>query len=89
VDQFEQVFTQCADESERHAFVTALHAAATVGHGPRQVPAAAVVLVVRADFEAQCVDYEELATASTLPTSSGPAASRAASPRAPTALTRA
>ncbi len=63
VDQFEQVFTQCPDEAERHAFITALHAAATVGHGPEQLPAAIVILVVRADFEVRCVDYEELAGA--------------------------
>ena len=63
VDQFEQVFTQCADESERRAFITALHAAATTGHGQRQVPAAMVILAVRADFEARCADYEELADA--------------------------
>jgi energy-coupling factor transporter ATP-binding protein EcfA2 len=63
VDQFEQVFTQCRDESERRAFITALHAAATTGHGPRQVPAAMVILIVRADFEARCADYEEMAPA--------------------------
>jgi WD40 repeat protein len=63
VDQFEQVFTQCTDESERSAFITALHAAAAIGHGPDQVPAAMVILVVRADFEARCTVYEELAEA--------------------------
>ena len=63
IDQFEQVFTQCDSESERRAFITALHAAATVGQGPRQVPAALVVLVVRADFEARCADYSELTAA--------------------------
>jgi len=44
VDQFEEVFTQCADESQRRAFITALHAAATARHGPGQPPAALVVL---------------------------------------------
>jgi WD40 repeat protein len=63
VDQFEQVFTQCTDEGERRAFITALHAAAATGHGPDQVPAAMVILVVRADFEARCTVYEELAEA--------------------------
>lgn len=63
VDQFEQVFTQCGDEEQRRAFITALHAAATTGHGPAQIPAALVVLVVRADFEARCADYEQLAAA--------------------------
>src|SRR5262245_45384116 len=63
VDQFEQVFTQCPDEGQRRAFVTALHAAATVGQGPDQVPAALVVLGVRADFEARCANYPQLADA--------------------------
>ena len=63
VDQFEELFTQCADEGQRRAFITALHAAATAGHGPDQTPAALVVLGVRADFEARCADYPELADA--------------------------
>jgi WD40 repeat protein len=62
VDQFEELFTQCADEEQRQAFITALHAAAAA-HGPDQVPAALVVLGVRADFEARCADYLELAGA--------------------------
>jgi len=61
VDQFEELFTHCADEGQRRAFITALHAAATVGHGPDQTPAALAVLGVRADFEARCADYPELA----------------------------
>ena len=61
VDQFEEVFTQCAEEGQRRAFITALHAAATAGHGPDQAPAAMVVLGVRADFEARCADYPQLA----------------------------
>ena len=61
VDQFEELFTQCADEGQRRAFITALHAAATAGHGPDQAPAALVVLGVRADFEARCADYPQLA----------------------------
>jgi transcriptional regulator with XRE-family HTH domain len=63
VDQFEELFTQCADEGQRRAFITALHAAATAGHVPDQTPAALVVLGVRADFEARCADYPELADA--------------------------
>ena len=63
VDQFEELFTQCADEGQRRAFITALHAAATARHGPDQAPAALVVLGVRADFEARCADYPELAGA--------------------------
>ena len=61
VDQFEELFTLCADEGQRRAFITALHAAATAGHGPDQAPAALVVLGVRADFEARCADYPQLA----------------------------
>jgi WD40 repeat protein len=62
IDQFEQLFTQCSDEQQRHAFVSALHAA-TAGPGAGQPPAALAVLVVRADFEARCADYPELAPA--------------------------
>ena len=63
VDQFEQLFTQCPDEQQRRAFITALHAAATVRHGPDHEPAALVVVGVRADFEARCADYPQLAGA--------------------------
>ena len=63
VDQFEELFTQCADEGQRRAFITALHAAATARRGPDQAPAALVVLGVRADFEARCADYPQLADA--------------------------
>ena len=63
VDQFEQVFTQCPDEEQRRAFLTALHAAARPGHGSDQAAAALVVLGVRADFEARCADYPQLADA--------------------------
>jgi WD40 repeat protein/transcriptional regulator with XRE-family HTH domain len=61
VDQFEELFTQCAEEGQRRAFITALHAAATAGHGPDQAPAALVVLGLRADFEARCASYPQLA----------------------------
>jgi hypothetical protein len=63
VDQFEQLFTQCADEGQRKAFITALYAAASTGHGPDHAPAALVVLGMRADFEARCADYPQLAEA--------------------------
>jgi WD40 repeat protein len=45
VDQFEEVFTQCADEAERATFVAALAHAATVPGG-----ACIVVLTMRSDF---------------------------------------
>lgn len=60
VDQFEQVFTQCGDEHERRAFISALHSAA---HGSVGTPTALVVLAVRADFEERCADYPELVEA--------------------------
>jgi len=61
VDQFEELFTQCTEEGQRRAFITALHAAAAAGHGPDQAPAALVVLGLRADFEARCASYPQLA----------------------------
>jgi hypothetical protein len=63
VDQFEQVFTQCADEGHRRAFITALCAAASGGHEADDASAALVVLGVRADFEARCANYPWLADA--------------------------
>ena len=63
VDQFEQAFTQCPDDGQRRAFITALCAAATVRQGQDQMPAALVVLGVRADFEARCANYPQLADA--------------------------
>jgi DNA-binding SARP family transcriptional activator len=63
VDQFEELFTQCADEAQRRAFITALHAAATTGPGPDRASETLVVLGVRADFEARCASYPQLADA--------------------------
>jgi len=63
VDQFEQVFTQCQEEDQRQAFITALCAAAGARQGPDQAAAALVVIGVRADFEARCADYPQLADA--------------------------
>jgi len=56
VDQCEQLFTRCTEE-DRHAFITALYAAATVGQGDQELPAALVILVIRADFEARLAEY--------------------------------
>jgi WD40 repeat protein/transcriptional regulator with XRE-family HTH domain len=61
VDQCEQLFTACQDPDERLAFITALCAAA--GDGAGQRPAAAVVLVTRADFEARLADFAQLTAA--------------------------
>ena len=61
IDQFEEVFTQCADEQERRAFIDSVCAAAGVhsddgsaGPGP-----ALVVVGIRADFFARSA-YPEL-----------------------------
>ena len=55
VDQFEEVFTACREESERVAFVDALVAC------PRDPRRRCLVLVaVRADFYGRCAGYPEL-----------------------------
>jgi WD40 repeat protein/energy-coupling factor transporter ATP-binding protein EcfA2 len=61
VDQFEEVFTLCADERERRAFIEALHAASTAEPG-EQAPAL-VVVGLRADFYGSCFDHPCLAEA--------------------------
>ncbi|MGW1772719.1 nSTAND1 domain-containing NTPase [Streptomyces sp. NPDC002104] len=71
VDQFEELFTLCADEEERRAFVRVLLAlAAPPAPAPASSPAAppgtpydpaVVVLGVRADFSGECLDLPELA----------------------------
>ncbi|MEV4013429.1 hypothetical protein AB0J35_23270 [Nonomuraea angiospora] len=54
VDQFEELFTQCAQPAQRAAFITALAVAwQRVG----------VVLGVRADFFGHCTSYPQLASA--------------------------
>jgi WD40 repeat protein len=50
VDQFEELFTQCADPAERTAFVAAIAAAAP----------ALLVIAVRADFYPQCTELPDL-----------------------------
>ena len=54
VDQFEELFTLCRDDAERKAFVDNLLYASR-NHGPT-----AVVVVLRADFYAQCAPYANL-----------------------------
>ena len=56
VDQFEEVFTLCADDAERRWFIGVLDSLA-------QRDNSLVVLGVRADFYAACVAYPELRTA--------------------------
>ncbi|MFD4320755.1 helix-turn-helix domain-containing protein [Streptomyces sp. NPDC058548] len=55
VDQFEEIFTLCADPGERLAFVEMLLGARQPGSRLR------VVLGVRADFYARCLEHPELA----------------------------
>jgi WD40 repeat protein/transcriptional regulator with XRE-family HTH domain len=54
VDQFEELFTTAGGKedsrAEREGFIAALHAAATVPAGPHELPAALVVVAVRADY---------------------------------------
>ncbi|WP_330252364.1 NACHT and WD repeat domain-containing protein [Nocardia sp. NBC_00565] len=52
VDQFEELFTACTEEREREAFLNVLDRCAT-----RPDDAIAVVIALRADFYAQCLDY--------------------------------
>jgi WD40 repeat protein len=58
VDQFEDVFTLCADDGERDAFIEVL---GTLASGtPDAAPAALVVLGLRADFYGRCAAYPQL-----------------------------
>ncbi|HEX8649446.1 MAG TPA: TIR domain-containing protein [Pyrinomonadaceae bacterium] len=57
VDQFEEVFTLCQDETERARFISNLLYAATIPGG-RSV----VVLTMRADFYQKSAAYPELST---------------------------
>ncbi|MFD3523609.1 XRE family transcriptional regulator [Streptomyces sp. NPDC058653] len=58
VDQFEEIFTLCRDEAERHLFIEALLTAAAAAHGRCRV-----VLGVRADFYGHCIQNPLLAAA--------------------------
>ncbi|MGQ0778016.1 MAG: WD40 repeat domain-containing protein [Pseudonocardiales bacterium] len=55
VDQFEEIFTLCRDDTERRNFVQALVYLSGDATGPVKV-----VLGIRADFYARCADYPEL-----------------------------
>ncbi|MFD3705364.1 WD40 repeat domain-containing protein [Nocardia sp. NPDC058658] len=59
VDQFEELFTACADERQRIEFIDALAALAT----PRRARRVVVVVAIRADFYAQCLEYPILGDA--------------------------
>lgn len=55
VDQFEEVFTLCADRRERDRFITSLLTAAGAPNSRTRV-----VIGVRADFYARCSEHPEL-----------------------------
>jgi WD40 repeat protein len=58
VDQFEEVFTLCTDETERRTFIGLLGVLAC---GTREAePAGLVVIGLRADFYGRCAEYPEL-----------------------------
>ncbi|WP_432004448.1 helix-turn-helix domain-containing protein [Streptomyces parvus] len=57
VDQFEELFTLCADPAERARFVDLLLTAAAAGPGAR------IVLALRADFYGHCARHRLLADA--------------------------
>lgn len=62
VDQFEELFTLCSDETERRAFARVLCTLASPSAGPDHDPAV-VVLGVRGDFSGRCLELPELAPA--------------------------
>jgi tetratricopeptide (TPR) repeat protein len=56
VDQFEEVFSQCREESERRAFLDALLAAVD----PQDEQPISVLILLRADFYARLAQYDQL-----------------------------
>jgi WD40 repeat protein len=56
VDQFEELFTLCRDETERRAFIENL----TTAVDPALGGPTTVIITLRADFYAHCADYEPL-----------------------------
>ncbi|MGH3870501.1 MAG: hypothetical protein ACRDSR_03135 [Pseudonocardiaceae bacterium] len=58
VDQFEELFTLCLDDQQRHTFIELLSQLASPAN-----PAGLVVVGVRADFYATCANYPHLRTA--------------------------
>ncbi|MBT2459805.1 WD40 repeat domain-containing protein [Streptomyces sp. ISL-86] len=61
VDQFEELFTLCGDEQARRTFIDVLTRIA--GGGDGEEPLGLVVVGVRADFYAACVDHPQLRAA--------------------------
>jgi WD40 repeat protein len=56
VDQFEELFTACKDETERRQFVDTLLSAV----GPETDGPTTVILTLRADFYAHCFQFDQL-----------------------------
>ncbi|RLU90380.1 DNA-binding protein [Streptomyces griseocarneus] len=63
VDQFEETFMLCSDETEQEAFVAALLALAHRRKPDAGMPSALVVIGVRSDFYERCLDFPGLAAA--------------------------
>ena len=66
VDQFEEVFTLCAEQAERNAFIDALGVLASGSAAVDATagePAALVVLGLRADFYGRCAAFPQLRNA--------------------------
>ncbi len=59
IDQFEETFTLCENETDRRSFIDALFSAVE----PTENPPAVVVLGIRADFYDHCLAYPRLLTA--------------------------
>jgi WD40 repeat protein len=62
IDQFEELFTQCPDESERRRFVDTIAGIADAGPGG-EPPVALVVCGLRSDFYTPCADHPRLRAA--------------------------
>jgi WD40 repeat protein len=59
VDQFEEIFTLCKDETDRRAFINnLLYASSEKTDGPT-----VVIIIFRADFYAHCAQYDNLRAA--------------------------
>lgn len=63
IDQFEELFTLCEDDTERDEFLSAVRALAVSARpdGRGEGPAALVVLGIRADYYGHCLAYPGLA----------------------------
>ena len=58
IDQFEEVFSLCTDNSERDHFITELM---QLIKAPKHQAKISIILTMRVDFWSQCADYSEFA----------------------------